>query len=41
MVVAKKDIVMKHINKFYDCYEIGLLEEGVNKVVFENRMTWL
>ncbi len=43
VVVAQKDkdVVMKHINQFYDCYEIGLIEEGVHKVVFENRMTWL
>lgn len=43
VVVAQKDkdVVMKHINQFYDCYEIGLIEEGVYKVVFENRMTWL
>lgn len=43
MVVAQKDkdMVMKHINQFYDCYEIGLIEKGVHKVVFENRMTWL
>lgn len=36
-----KDIVMKHINQYYDCYEIGRIEEGENKVIFENRMHWL
>ncbi len=43
MVVAQKDkdMVMRHINQFYNCYEIGLIEEGVHKVVFENRMNWL
>lgn len=43
VVVAQKDkdMVMRHINQFYNCYEIGLIEEGVHKVVFENRMTWL
>jgi len=42
-VVDWKDkiAVMKHINQFYDCYEIGTIEEGVRKVVFENRMNWL
>ncbi len=43
VVVAQKDkdMVMKHVNQFYDCYEIGLIEEGVHRVVFENRMNWL
>lgn len=43
MVVAQKDknMVMRHINQFYNCYEIGLIEEGVRKVVFENRINWL
>lgn len=37
----KKDIVMKHINRFYDCYEIGKIEKGDRKIVFEQRMNWL
>lgn len=43
VVVAQKDknMVMKHINQFYDCYEIGIIEKGDCKVVFENRMNWL
>lgn len=43
LVVAQKDkhTVMKHINQFYDCYEIGKIERGDNKVVFENRINWL
>lgn len=43
LVVAQKDkhTVMKHINQFYECYEIGKIERGDNKVVFENRMNWL
>ena len=43
IVVAQKDkaAVMKHINQFYDCYEIGIVEGGVQKVVFENRINWL
>lgn len=43
VVVAQKDknMVMNHINQFYDCYEIGIIEEGEDKVVFENRMNWM
>lgn len=36
-----KNIVMKHINQFYDCYEIGKIQKGDNKIVFEQRMNWL
>ncbi len=43
VVVAQKDkdAVMKHINQFYDCYEIGRVEKGDVKVWFGNRMSWL
>jgi len=43
VVVApkEKDLVMKHINQFYDCYEIGRIEKGDVKVEFENRINWL
>ena len=43
VVVAQKDkdAVMKHINRFYGCYEIGKVEKGDVKVRFENRMNWL
>ncbi len=43
VVVAEKDKakVMKHINQFYDCYEIGTIEKEEQKVVLENRMNWL
>lgn len=43
LVVAQrdKDMVMKHISQFYDCYEIGKIEKGDNKIVFEKRMNWL
>ena len=37
----KKDIVIKHINQFYDCYEIGKIEKGDRKIAFEQRMNWL
>ena len=33
--------VIKHINRFYDCYEIGTIERGDKKVEFDNRMNWL
>ena len=43
VVVAQKDkvTVMKHINQFYDCYEIGTIEKGNVKVGFESRINWL
>ncbi len=43
IVVAQKDkaSVMKHIQQFYDCYEIGTIEAGEVKVQFENRINWI
>ncbi|MCR4649596.1 MAG: phosphoribosylformylglycinamidine cyclo-ligase [Lachnospiraceae bacterium] len=43
VVTSQKDKkeVMKHIGKFYDCYEIGVMEKGENKVEFEKRLNWL
>lgn len=43
VVVAQrdKDQVMEHISKFYDCYEIGLVEKGDMKVVFEKKLNWM
>lgn len=43
LVVAQKDkaAVMRHISQFYDCYEIGIVEMGEQKVVFENSINWL
>ena len=43
VVVHPKDkaAVIKHINRFYDCYEIGMIEMGDSKVEFENRINWL
>ncbi len=43
IVVNPKDKVevMNHINRFYDCYEIGTIETGNSKVEFVNRMNWL
>ena len=37
----KKDEVMRHVGKFYDCYEIGEIGKGEKKIVFENRISWL
>jgi len=36
-----KDAVMRHINQFYNCYEIGTVIEGDSKVVFEKKINWL
>ena len=36
-----KKMVMDHIKKSYDCYEIGFIEKGDMKVAFENRLNWL
>lgn len=43
LVVSKehKAAVMKHIQKYYDCYEIGSIEKGNEKIVFENRLNWV
>ncbi|MCM1087451.1 MAG: phosphoribosylformylglycinamidine cyclo-ligase [Muribaculaceae bacterium] len=35
-----KDAVMRHVNQFYDCYEVGEIEKGEKKVAFEGRMDW-
>lgn len=36
-----KDFVMNHIKKTYDCYEIGVIEKGTEKILFENKINWL
>lgn len=36
-----KDTVMKHVRKYYDCYEIGNIKKGERKVVFEKKLNWL
>lgn len=43
LVVSRKDVafVRKHINQFHECYEIGEIEKGENRVVFEKRINWL
>ena len=43
IVTNQKDkaAVMHHVSRFYDCYEIGVIESGDCKVKFENRLNWL
>ena len=43
IVTDQKDkaAVMQHVSRFYDCYEIGVIESGDRKVKFENRLNWL
>lgn len=43
LVVPQQDkaMVMEHVGKFYDCYEIGVIEQGRDKIVFEQRINWL
>ena len=36
-----KDTVINHIKKYYNCYEIGKIEKGNAKIVFENRLNWV
>ncbi|MBD5135013.1 MAG: phosphoribosylformylglycinamidine cyclo-ligase [Lachnospiraceae bacterium] len=36
-----KDMVINHVKKYYDCYEIGKIIKGNRKVIFENRINWL
>ncbi|MCI9547320.1 MAG: phosphoribosylformylglycinamidine cyclo-ligase [Lachnospiraceae bacterium] len=43
LIVAQKDkdMVMRHINQFYGCYEIGQIDSGKNRIVFEKHIDWL
>lgn len=36
-----KGVVMHYMNRFYDCYEVGIIEAGECKVEFKNRINWL
>jgi len=36
-----KERICSHINKFYDCYEIGAIIQGERRVKFKNRIDWL
>ena len=37
----KKKQVMDQIGKTYDCYEIGTITSGGQKILFQNRLNWL
>lgn len=43
LIVSQKDknLVMKHVNPFFDCYEIGEIVKGEEKVVLEEHMNWV
>jgi len=43
LIVSQRDkaMVMEHIQRYYDCYEIGTIERGNEKVVFEKKISWL
>lgn len=43
IVVEETDAaaVIRHISAYYDCYEIGRICEGEEKVVFKNQMEWV
>ncbi|MCH5252599.1 MAG: phosphoribosylformylglycinamidine cyclo-ligase [Lachnospiraceae bacterium] len=36
-----KKSVMDHVSHYYNCYEIGKIEKGVDKVNLVNRLTWV
>ena len=43
IVTSQKDkkAVMKHVSQTYDCYEIGAIEKGSSKIVFDKRLNWI
>lgn len=43
IVVGEKDAaaVVRHISEYYDCYEIGKIYRGEEKVEFINRLEWV
>lgn len=43
LVVAQTDKqrAINHISKFYDCYEIGRIKRGREKVEFKGRINWI
>lgn len=36
-----RESVMRHVSRLYDCYEIGVIEHGDKRVLFEERLGWL
>lgn len=43
LVVSQKnkEMVIKHVSQFYDCYEIGIIKNGDKKVLFDKWLSWL
>ena len=43
IVTSQKDkkAVMKHVSQTYGCYEIGTIEKGDSKIVFDKRLNWI
>ena len=35
-----KDMVMEHVSKYYDCYEIGRIIAGDEKIRFTGKIRW-
>lgn len=36
-----KEQVIRHVSKYYDCYEIGKIKKGNEKIAFVNRLNWV
>lgn len=43
IVVREQDktAVIKHVSQYYDCYEIGRIKRGSQKIAFVNRINWM
>ena len=38
---AHKNSVIRHISRYYDCYELGTIEKAEAKINFQGKLTWL
>ena len=38
---TEKKSVIDHVTKYYDCYEIGKVKKGLDKISFKNKLNWL
>ena len=38
---SEKKSVIDHVTNFYDCYEIGKVKKGLDKISFKNKLNWL
>ena len=36
----EKKQVIQAIDEYYDCYEVGVIKEGVKKIQFKNHIIW-